>query len=290
MSGTPKRATVLTRPARRKRREPDHARKVQEAARRREEEAARVLARLREEQRQDEEGRQLRAAQVAARAALDELEARLAGLSQDPLVSRWRRGALGAALEEARELRGQLARAEGPDREALAPQAGPGPEAVARVEARARALMAEEPAWIEAAGQAQLQADHRDDLAEAISQALGELGYSVSLPRPEHPGHPASALLLEAHTAAGRSLGVSVPIEGEVFYHVEGFSEHDPEGVEGGCGEAGAALRGLHELLERSYEVEAGEITWEGKGPDRALRRADSLPGGREAGGSLRRR
>jgi hypothetical protein len=201
----------------------------------------------------------------AALAALGQAEAMLVGLAQDPVTMRWQSA-------QVAELRQQLAALEG-RLEA---------EAFDEIQRGVQRLLQTEPGLVEAANQAQLQADQRDAIAESVRQALEGMGFFVSSPRAEHPEHPATAMLLEARSAAGKAIGISVPVEGEIWYDVEGYSMTSSPMPGGGqarsCDDAEQVLNDLHRILGESYGVQAGEVMWEGKDPNRVLRKRDVLP------------
>jgi len=204
-------------------------------------------------------------------ARLREAEISLAGLNQDLLVTRWQPTEL-EALRQLAEHLGQLL------------QDGQLDEAEQGLEQFQNARLQ----LLEKAQECQMMAEQRDLIASSVQQALESMGFFVSDPQAEHPHHPATALLLQARSAAGKALGVSVPWQGEIYYQVEGYamvSEQRPGGDSTrSCDEAERVLNELHSLLDQVYDVETGEILWEGKDPDRNLRKADELPHGHRHG------
>lgn len=210
----------------------------------------------------------------AATLALDQAQAMLAGLSADAVTSRWQADRIAQMQQEAAALAGLL--------EA---------ESFGEVQNQAQVLLQAEPDLVAEANRAQLQADHRDAIADSVRQALEQMGFFVSAPRPEHPDHPATAMLLEARSAAGKAIGVSVPVEGEIWYDVEGYAMNTAPMPGGGaarsCDEAERVLLDLHRVLGETYGVQTGEVMWEGKDPNRNLNKRDALPtsgGGEERG------
>ena len=194
-----------------------------------------------------------------------ELEALIIGLKADPVVMRWQ-----APIIQELEHQNQLA------------QNAIEAEEFEQVETLLKQCQQQSEAAIETANTAQLKADQRDYIADSISSVLEEMGFNVLQRQPEHPDHPASALILGAVSHAGKSISVSVPTEGEVFYEVEGYVKSTATAVDGGtaatCDEAEGVLNEMHEVLEQEFGVQMGEVWWEGKDPNRNLRQADNLP------------
>jgi hypothetical protein len=217
------------------------------------------LARLRDvsaKQRRDSE---------EARGELDSARALIEGLAADPMVMRW-------AMHSVDELRQALAEAE---------------QAVAQgdyssASGLSERVRSEEAALVKKANAAQIKADQRDYIANSIRQVLDNMGFFVGALREEHSGHPATALLLEARNAGGNGINVSIPYDGEVWYDIEGYPKHTVSKVGGGtaavCDEAEQVIEEMHDILEDEFQVEMGELMWEGKDPDRILRSADELP------------
>ncbi len=137
------------------------------------------------------------------------------------------------------------------------------------------------------AEECQLKADQRDAIAHSVQQALESMGFFVDPPQPEHPQHPATALIIQAQSAAGKSLGVSVPWEGDCWYNVDGYTKGVALDSSGqaihSCDEAETMLQQLGTILDEAYGVDMGEVMWEGKDPNRRLQAADELPTGQRA-------
>jgi len=213
----------------------------------------------------------------AATLALGRAQAMLAGLNADPVTSRWQAARI-AQMQQEVALLGSLLEA----------------ESFGEVQNRAQSLLQAEPTLVAEANQAQLQADHRDAIAESVRQALEQMGFFVTAARPEHPDHPATSMLLEARSAAGKAIGVSVPVEGEIWYDVQGYAMNTAPMPGGGtgrsCDEAEQVLQDLHRVLGETFGVHAGEVMWEGKDPNRNLKKRDALPtsGQAEARGQQR--
>ncbi|MCB1216950.1 hypothetical protein KDL44_06135 [bacterium] len=194
-------------------------------------------------------------------------EAIVEGLQADPTVMRWLPGEVATLAERTRELKHTA-------------QSNPDglPEDLAEQARRS------EEDLVARAGAAQIRADQRDYIAGAIRETLTEMGFIVSEAQPEHPGHPATALAFSAVNDAGQGISISVPLEGEVHYDIDGYTKSTVSRVGGGnaavCDSAQQVLEEMHGLLEQGFQVQMGELMWEGKDPDRILRMADELPGG----------
>jgi len=206
-----------------------------------------------------------------AEAAEAEIAALVEGLRADPVVQRWqyhRMVELDAKLREAHA----AVRAGQYETPAIA---------LAAATQRADDIVAR-------ANEAQLRAEKRDYIARSIRCALEQMGYVVSQAEAVDPGHPATALEFRAADAAGRAIGVEVPVDGPAYYTVDGFPHTAAPLAEGGsapaCDQAEAVLNQMRECLAADYGVDAGEILWDGKAdPDRRLKRADELPSSGEA-------
>ncbi|KOR35589.1 hypothetical protein AM228_17480 [Planktothricoides sp. SR001] len=203
--------------------------------------------------------------QAQAEQQLGDLQALIAGLQADPVVMRWQ-------PQEVAQLESQIAAAtQGITSEQF--------EVVGEILATCQQ---QSQNTIKTANAAQLKADQRDYIADSIAQSLESLGFSILARQAEHPDNPASAVILGAATYAGKGISVSIPVEGEVFYDVEGYSKSTEAAVGGGsaatCDEAEAVLNEMGKILETEFGVQMGELQWEGKDPNRNIHQADSLP------------
>jgi len=137
------------------------------------------------------------------------------------------------------------------------------------------------------ASEAQRKADQSRYIADSIAATLRDMNFEVSAVRREHESHPASALLISAASVAGKSIRVSVPVEGQVLYVVDGYPHESASTNDGGqsaaCDEAEGVLNQMRAQLRSEYGVDSGELDWEGKNPNRLLRSADDLPSGHGA-------
>lgn len=135
---------------------------------------------------------------------------------------------------------------------------------------------------IEDANIAQLKVEKRDYITQSIVATLQDMGFSVLSIQDEHAGHPSTAKVFTA-TAAGRAISVSVPVEGQVWYDVDGYSKNTIASVVDGnpvaiCDEAEAVLTEMHSALQQEFGVQMSEILWQGKDPNRIARTATDLP------------
>ena len=204
--------------------------------------------------------------QVQANQQLAELQVILAGLKAEPVVMRWQAGAV-------QELETQINLAKGAIAGARVKQVL---SQLADSRQRSQTIL-------ETANTAQLQAEQRDYIADSIAQTLQEMGFNITFYQSEHPDHPASAVILGATTQAGKGISVSVPIAGQVFYDVDGYVKHSVATVDGNttaavCDEAEQVLTEMHTGLEEKFGVKMGEVLWQGKDPNRILRRGEQLP------------
>jgi hypothetical protein len=193
-----------------------------------------------------------------------EATAIIAGMRADPVVMRWHAGTVDALETDLTNV----------DWASLTD-----PEARSKVIETARESSA---AIVKEADAAQIKADQRDYIAQSISSTLIDMGFMVSEPIEEHPGHPATASILHAATTSGKAIAVSVPVEGQVWYNVEGYVKTVEAAVGGGeaavCDEAQEVIEQMHDALDQEFQIQMGELNWEGKDPKRKLRAAKSVP------------
>ncbi len=196
--------------------------------------------------------------------AAGESTAILAGLRADEVVMRWH----AASVEELERDLAEVTTAGRLD-----------PSGAIQKTAAARERSAK---IVQEANSAQVKADQRDYIARSISSTLSDMGFVVGEPVEEHPGHPATASIVHAASATGKAIAVSVPIEGQVWYNVEGYVKTVEALVGGGhaaaCDEAEDVIEQMHEALEEEFHLQMGELQWEGKDPNRKLRAAKSVP------------
>lgn len=217
------------------------------------------------ELRMQQDAERVRRQRSEAEQQLLAFESTVAGLQADNTVMRWLPGEVAAMQQEAQELRERFS---GGDH--------------SRMTGLADMSAKQEQELVEKASAAQIKADQRDYIARGIRDTLAEMGFIVSEVLEEHPGHPATALAFTAVNDTGRGISVSVPVEGEVHYDIDGYARSTVSKVGGGtaavCDSAQEVLEEMHELLEEGFQVQMGELMWEGKDPTRILRMADELP------------
>lgn len=190
----------------------------------------------------------------------------LVGLKADDVLMRW----CGPSVEQ---LMGRGAEAE----QAITDERFDQPtEVLTSVRAEAESLVAR-------ANEAQLKADQRDYIVNSMADVLSGMGFVVSVPQEEHPGHPASAHILVAQSASGRGFSVSVPVEGDIMYDADGF-EMTAEDVGAAtvrtCDEAEDVLEDMKSRLAEAFGIVTGELMWDGKPPERISKSAKDLPSG----------
>lgn len=202
---------------------------------------------------------------AAAEQAIGELEALIIGLRTDPVAKRWQ-------IHLIDELAAKL------------------PTGIAAIEAEQfdkpalilAAAKTQEQEIIATANAAQIQADQRDYIAKSIAETLAEMGFFVNEPQLEDSRYPNAALILKAATNSGKGISISVPVEGEVWYNVDGYSKTTEAAVGGGtaavCDEAEKVLTEMHDRLGAEFGINMSEVTWEGKDPKRKLSGDDELP------------
>jgi len=201
---------------------------------------------------------------------LSDLDARLAGLRADDLVMRWCPNEVAAAAAELQRLRTDSQSATSAD-----------------------AVLEQLSGLPRKARDAEEVEERRRYIASGIAESMREMGFVVSEPSLEYPGVAQSALLFEGVRASGAQVAVSVPVEGDVWYAVNGYPMRLEAATGGGeaatCDEAEREITAMHEVLKERFGVQMGPIGWQGKDPARLVRYADDLPTGhgadRAAGG-----
>lgn len=266
MSGSPKRAVATIRQAYLAALEEARAERArQEAAIRAEAERA-SRARRRagvEARRRDRElGEQRRKERVAAEAAVASLTDRLAGLEADPVCQAWSRD----ALERLRRIATRWQEAVHNERFAD----------VINGQAQADGILAEA---LEAAQRKQLLEDKRHYVVSGLLSVLQEEGFMVDDPILTRPGDYGSDVVIHAVRTDGRQLSVAVPTAGDVSYTVDGYARRMASGS-ATCDEAEGHLEQIHRRLASEFQIDMGELRWDGKDPNRIRKGALDLPFG----------
>ncbi|NET51010.1 MAG: hypothetical protein F6K09_20465, partial [Merismopedia sp. SIO2A8] len=178
--------------------------------------------------------------QSDAKQQLSDLQIMVAGLKADPAVMRWQAVAVQALATQMTML--QQAVQEGQVQAVIA--------ALTNLSQRHQTIL-------DIAQAAERQAQRRDYIVDSIGQALQGMGFTITFRQPEHPDHPASAIILGATTQTGKGVSVSVPVEGQVFYDVDGYEKRSATTVEGSpaaiCDEAEQMLTDMHATLEDKF-------------------------------------
>jgi multidrug efflux pump subunit AcrA (membrane-fusion protein) len=212
-----------------------------------------------------EAAEKLRLQRVESRKNIGEIQEIIAGLKADPVVMRWHSHSV-SELEQELEQANQASDSDQFD-------------VPSQILTKAKG---KEKQIIEEANIAQLKADKRDYITESIVATLQDMGFGILSIEEEHTGHPSTAKIFTA-TAAGRAISVSVPVEGEVWYNVDGYSKNTVASVADAspvaiCDEAEAVLTEMHSALQQEFGIQMGEISWQGKDPNRITRTATDLP------------
>jgi hypothetical protein len=218
-------------------------------------EAAAEAARLAGAARSEEAARQ-----GAITAATAELSARLAGIEADEVTMAW-------CADEVRAVA-----------EAIANLA-----ASSDLTDAALALNARLDAALARAQDRQLAEERRAYIVTALQDGLREQGFQVGEATLVGSGYDGE-VAFRAVRADRRWVDVNVPVEGHVFYDVDGTDRVTERRADGAaytsCDETEARLEALHADLAERFGVAAGELFWETKDPKRQRRNANSLPSG----------
>ncbi|MBF0155269.1 MAG: hypothetical protein HQL64_16140 [Magnetococcales bacterium] len=257
MSGTPKYSKAQLNEARQRALEADRRRRA------REEEQKRQMIERQEQQHRLEAGPKRLATRAEQAVAI--LAAWHVALQQDPVLMRW----VPQQVLELERLPREAEQALLDRRFNLPP---PLLEQARQEEQRLVAL----------ANAAQLKAEQRDAIAHSMLATLQAMGFVTSEPGEEHPGHPATALVLKAEKASGHGVSISVPLEGDVWYEMQGYpcgSEREVTGETSAvCDAAEMVLNEMRERLATTCGVEVDEIQWEGKNSRRSGYHRQGLP------------
>lgn len=129
----------------------------------------------------------------------------------------------------------------------------------------------------------QLAEERRAYIVAALQDGLREQGFQVGGATLVGSGFD-SEVAFRAIRADRRWVDVNVPVEGHVFYDVDGTDRITERGADGAlytsCDETEARLEALHADLAERFGVAAGDLFWETKDPNRERRNANALPSG----------
>jgi hypothetical protein len=198
--------------------------------------------------------------QGAVAAATNELRVRLAGIEADDVTMAWS---------------GDEVRAVGEALSALTDAPSPA-EIAAALNTRLDAALAQ-------AQDRQLAEERRAYIVSALQDGLREQGFQVGEATLVGSGFD-SEVAFRAVRADRRWVDVNVPVEGHVFYDVDGTDRITERGADGAaytsCDETEARLEALHADLAERFGIAAGDLFWETKDPNRESRNANALPSG----------
>jgi len=129
----------------------------------------------------------------------------------------------------------------------------------------------------------QLAEERRAYIVAALQNGLSQQGFRVGdavLVGDTKHGEVA----FRAVRADSRWVDVNVPLEGHVFYEVDGSDRITEKGQDGlvytSCDETEARLEALHTDLAERFGIKAGGLFWESKDPNRESKNANALPSG----------
>lgn len=188
------------------------------------------------------------------------LRARIAGIEADEIAMTW-------SGDEVREVEAAI--------DALGVAADP--------EQAARDLGARLDRALAAAQERQLAEELRAYVVQSLQDGLRKQGFQVGDPVLVG-GDLQGEVAFRAVRADNRWVDVNVPVEGHVFYDVDGTDRVTERGSDGlsytSCDETEARLDSLHQDLNERFGIEAGELFWESKDPNRRQRNSQELPAG----------
>lgn len=145
----------------------------------------------------------------------------------------------------------------------------------------AAALSTRLDAALERAQERQLADERRAYILAALQQGLREQGFQVGEARLVGSGFD-SEVAFRAVRADRRSVDVNIPVEGHVFYDVDGTHRITERGADGvaytSCVETEARLEALHADLAEHFGIVTGDLFWETKDPSRERLSANALP------------
>jgi len=191
--------------------------------------------------------------------ASTELRARIEGIEADDVAMAWSSGAVEAVRAELR-----------------------GIEQTSDPAALARDLSARLDAALDHAQVRQLAEEQRAYVVASLQDGLRQLGFQVD--DAVLVGEDEGEVAFRANRVDRRWIEVNVPLEGHVFYDVDGSDRITERGIDGlaytSCDETEARLQTLHADIAERFGIQAGELFWETKDPNRKRLNANDLPSG----------
>jgi hypothetical protein len=192
--------------------------------------------------------------------AVGDLRVRIEGIEADVVTMAWSRPEVEAVKHQA----ASVERADEPE------------EVAAELHARLDGAL-------EQAQERQLAEEKRAYIVAALQDGLRQQGFQVGdavMVGDTDQGEVA----FRAVRADRRWVDVNVPLQGHVFYEVDGTDRITERGTDGlvytSCDETEARLESLHADLAERFGIKAGELFWESKDPNRESRNANALPSG----------
>lgn len=203
-----------------------------------------------------------------AEAEVAVVEDRLAGLLVDEVFGRWCAGEGDVLRRRSTDLAEAV---RGGRFAAVARESAAILEEADRLAARAQEL--------------QLKHERHRYVVRGIIEAMRQEGFVIQSDAPafqQAGGQEGAPVLIHAERLDGGALAVTVPPEGAVAYEVDGYPL-DVEAARDGrevavCDEAEARIQAVHAVIEQAFGVRMGELTLDGKDPDRIARTATDLP------------
>jgi hypothetical protein len=202
-------------------------------------------------------------------AGLADVTDRVAGLRADPTVMRWEADRIRSLERRLDQIRSLI---EGSNFDAADRE-------TADLESQIEPL-------IQAAQETQLHEERRAYIVTGIVQVMGQMGFVVQAgsPSAEDPSRPGSSTIIHARRIGGGAVAVSVPLQGEIWYDIDGFPKRLETAADGRltrtCDEAEAQIERMHQELDQGFGIEMGELLWEGKAPRPDRKQAERLPDG----------
>ena len=214
---------------------------------------------------------ELRARRREALEILAEVEGEVQALRSDHVTMRWKRDTVDEVATASERTTRRI-------------DAGAVEESISEL----RTLKQRLRAAISEAQERQLVEDRRQYIVHGLVTVLGQLGFVLSADSPRQgDASPSSDIVLNARRLGGGAVAVSIPLEGDVWYDVDGYAKRKEANLDGTvaatCDEAEAEIEQVHEALARDFGINMSELTWAGK-PIRRDKQAEVLPRGGSRG------